>query len=105
MKYFNKTVLISGAAGLIGSEVSRYFLNLGYRVIGIDNNMRRQFFGPSGDTSGVTVELSKSISYVHNNCDIRDSEKILEIFKEYKPTFIIHTAAQPSHDLAAKIPH
>jgi CDP-paratose 2-epimerase len=105
MTKVNNTILITGAAGLIGSEVARYFLNLGYLVIGVDNNMRRQFFGPGGDTSAVAKELSKSNSYIHQNCDIRDSAKILEIFKDHKPSFIVHTAAQPSHDLAAKIPH
>lgn len=100
-----KTCLITGASGLIGSEVARYFLRLGYQVVGVDNNMRREFFGPSGDTSPTALSLSKISSYIHKNCDIRDSKKMLEIFKEYKPYCIIHTAAQPSHDLAAKIPH
>lgn len=100
-----KTCLITGASGLIGSEVARHFLKLGYQVVGVDNNMRRHFFGPGGDTSSVTQSLSQMSSYVHKDCDIRDSQKILEIFKEHKPSCIIHAAAQPSHDLAAKIPH
>jgi len=100
-----KTVLITGSSGLIGSEVSRYFLNLGYVVVGIDNNMRKFFFGEGGDTSRVAASLCKSKSYIHNKCDIRNHQQIFEIFKNHKPSFVIHTAAQPSHDLAAKIPH
>ena len=100
-----KKVLITGSSGLIGSEVSRYFLNLGYVVIGIDNNMRKIFFGEGGDTSSVTTSLCKSKDYIHNGCDIRNYQQIFEIFKTHKPSFIIHTAAQPSHDLAAKMPH
>jgi len=100
-----KTVLITGSSGLIGSEVSRYFLNLGYVVVGIDNNMRKFFFGEGGDTSSVAASLCKSKSYIHNECDIRNHQQIFEIFKNHKPSFVIHTAAQPSHDLAAKIPH
>jgi len=99
------SILITGSSGLIGSEVSKHFLKLNYRVIGIDNNMRKQFFGVSGDTSHVTKELCKNKNYIHEFCDIRDLEKIKEIFSKYQPYFIVHTAAQPSHDLAAKIPH
>ncbi len=100
-----KKILITGSSGLIGSEVSKFFLNLGYVVIGIDNNMRKTFFGPNGDTSNVTNLLLKVKNYSHENCDIRDKEKINEIFKTQKPDLIVHAAAQPSHDLAAKIPY
>ena len=105
MKNSSEVVLVTGAAGLIGSEVTRYFLALGHIVVGIDNNMRREFFGPGGDTSFVAVELSKFDSYIHQNCDIRDFEKVSSIFEKHKPSYIVHAAAQPSHDLAAKIPH
>ena len=105
MKNSSEVVLVTGAAGLIGSEVTRYFLALGHTVVGIDNNMRREFFGPGGDTSPVAVELSKFDSYIHQNCDIRDFEKVSSIFEKHKPSYIVHAAAQPSHDLAAKIPH
>jgi CDP-paratose 2-epimerase len=100
-----KSILVTGSSGLIGSEVSKFFLNLGYVVIGIDNNMRKTFFGPNGDTSNVTNLLLKVKNYSHKNCDIRDKEKINEIFKTQKPDLIVHAAAQPSHDLAAKIPY
>jgi len=100
-----KTCLVTGAAGLIGSEVARYFLDLGYKVVGIDNNMRKWFFGPSGDTEHVAESLLNNVKYFHENCDIRDRAEIERIFKQHKPDFIIHAAAQPSHDLAAKIPY
>lgn len=100
-----KSVLVTGSSGLIGSEVSKFFLNLGYVVVGIDNNMRKTFFGPNGDTSNVTNLLLKVKNYSHESCDIRDKEKINEIFKTQKPDLIVHAAAQPSHDLAAKIPY
>jgi CDP-paratose 2-epimerase len=100
-----KTILITGASGLIGSEVARFFLAAGHRVVGIDNNMRKTFFGIGGDTSSVTSELCKTPHYTHEDSDIRDFKKILEIFGIHKPDYIVHTAAQPSHDLAAKIPH
>lgn len=104
-KEIMKTCLVTGAAGLIGSEVARYFLDLGYKVVGIDNNMRKWFFGPSGDTEHVAESLLNNVKYFHENCDIRDRVEIERIFKQHKPDFIIHAAAQPSHDLAAKIPY
>jgi CDP-paratose 2-epimerase len=100
-----KKLLITGAAGLIGSEVSNYFLKLNYTVIGIDNNMRQQFFGPRGDITHVINSLLKNKQYFHESCDIRNKTQIEEIFKKHKPDFVVHAAAQPSHDLAAKIPH
>jgi len=78
---------------------------LGYSVVGLDNNMRRQFFGPDGDTSAVAEDLSQSTSYDHVDADIRDRKHIEHIFKACRPCYIVHAAAQPSHDLAAKIPH
>jgi len=100
-----KTILITGSAGLIGSEVSKFFLAKGLRVVGIDNNMRKVFFGQGGDVSNSINELVKFNNYEHHDCDIRDKQKIDDIVKNYKPDFIVHSAAQPSHDLAAKIPH
>lgn len=100
-----KKALVTGASGLIGSEVVNYFLKMGHHVIGLDNNMRMSFFGPSGDTSEVLKSLLKNDDYTHENVDIRDRRLVEEIFKKYKPDYVIHAAAQPSHDLAAKIPH
>jgi CDP-paratose 2-epimerase len=104
-KEIMKTCLVTGAAGLIGSEVARYFLDLGCKVVGVDNNMRKWFFGPNGDTEHVAESLLNNVNYFHESCDIRDRDEIERIFKQKKPDFIVHAAAQPSHDLAAKIPY
>lgn len=100
-----KTFLVTGASGLIGSEVAKFFLNLGHKVVGIDNNMRKHFFGTNGDTSFVTMQLCSYQNYTHEESDIRDFESMLGIFSKHIPDYIVHAAAQPSHDLAAKIPH
>lgn len=98
-------VLVTGSGGLIGSEVCRFFARLGHDIHGVDNNQRKSFFGPSGDTSASTTSLKKEISRFHHyGSDIRDREKISDLVKSIRPDAIIHTAAQPSHDLAAKIP-
>ncbi|MEK7060625.1 MAG: NAD-dependent epimerase/dehydratase family protein [Patescibacteria group bacterium] len=100
-----KKVLISGSAGLIGSEAVRFFCAKGFEVHGIDNNMRKYFFGADGDTSWIRKKLTKEQeSYVHHTVDIRDEKKISDIFKKNRFDLIIHTAAQPSHDWAAKEP-
>ncbi len=100
-----KCALVTGACGLIGSEVSLYFHRMGFRIVGLDNNQRAVFFGKAGDTSWVLNRLQKSIpGYTHHGVDIRDRAAILALIAEVKPSVIIHTAAQPSHDLAAAIP-
>ena len=97
--------LVTGSCGLIGSEVSLHFSRRGFRVVGIDNNQRAAFFGPSGDTSWILRRLQTTIpGYVHYNLDIRDREAILRSIAEVRPAVLIHTAAQPSHDRAAAIP-
>ncbi len=100
------SVLISGSCGLIGSEVSVFFAQQGYRVVGIDSNHRAIFFGPEGDTSWVLERLRTKIpGYRHEALDIsKDRDKLLALFAEVRPAVIIHTAAQPSHDRAAAIP-
>ncbi len=98
-------VLVTGSCGLIGSEVSTYFANQGFRVTGIDSNHRAVFFGPEGDTSWVLERLRREIpGYQHEALDIRDRDGVLDLFKRLRPDLIIHTAAQPSHDRAAAIP-
>jgi CDP-paratose 2-epimerase len=99
------TFLITGSAGLIGSEVCQAFDLLGFPVHGLDNNQRRAFFGPDGDTSWNQRRLERSLkNYVHHAIDIRDRAAVLELVRSLRPTCIVHAAAQPSHDLAAKIP-
>ncbi|SCW72580.1 CDP-paratose 2-epimerase [Paenibacillus tianmuensis] len=101
-------VVITGSAGLIGSEATEYYASLGYRVIGMDNDMRQDFFGPEGTTRWNRSRLEKNLgaNYVHYDVDIRDHHALSEIFLKYKQdiALIIHTAAQPSHDWAAREP-
>jgi CDP-paratose 2-epimerase len=100
-----KNVLVTGSAGLIGSEAVRFFCQKGWQVHGIDNNMRRYFFGKDGDTTWIRKKiLSEEKMYVHHEVDIRDEKKVRDIFSEQRFDLIIHTAAQPSHDWAAKEP-
>jgi CDP-paratose 2-epimerase len=102
-------VLVTGSAGLIGSESVRFFCDKGYTVVGIDNNMRQVFFGEDASTEWNRAKLSQDYGdkYIHYAVDIRDHEAISAIFKTYSNdiSLIIHTAAQPSHDWAAKDPY
>lgn len=105
MKKTTKTVLITGSAGLIGSEAARFFFHKGFQIIGIDNNARKYFFGLSASTDWNRLKLEKEIkNYIHYNTDIRNQNKVREIIKNHRPDLIIHAAAQPSHDWAAKEP-
>lgn len=98
-------VLVTGSCGLIGSEAVRYYDKRAELVVGIDNNMRAEFFGKDGDTTWVKNTLEVECpKYKHLSVDIRDREKIAEIVDDVRPDLIIHCAAQPSHDLAALIP-
>lgn len=100
-----KTVLVTGSNGLIGSEVCLYFGARGFSVRGIDNNQRAVFFGPQGDTRWNQQRLQHKLpSFAHHEIDIRDRAGIETLVGEIKPSVIIHTAAQPSHDRAAAIP-
>jgi CDP-paratose 2-epimerase len=103
------TVLITGSAGLIGSESVRFFAELGFTIIGIDNDMRAYFFGDSASTQWNRNQLKEKYGdrYLHYNADIREQQAIEAIFKTHAAdlTLIIHTAAQPSHDWAANEPH
>lgn len=100
--------IITGSAGLIGSEASRYFADQGMDVVGIDNNLRRKFFGNEASTAWQKKQLKKELKgrYRHVNADIRDEQKLNRIFRHYRNriSLVIHTAAQPSHDWAAKSP-
>lgn len=100
-----KSLLVTGSSGLIGSEVVTFFSELGYEIHGVDNNMRAHFFGESGDTRWNQARLiNKFKNFHHHELDIRDRNAVLNLIKEIKPSAIIHTAAQPSHDRAAAIP-
>jgi CDP-paratose 2-epimerase len=99
------TILITGSNGLIGSEMVKHFHGLGWRVHGIDNNMRADFFGPQGDTRWNQQRLLRECpAFTHHEQDIRDRGAILALVGELKPDAILHAAAQPSHDLAASRP-
>lgn len=101
-------IIITGSAGLIGSEAVRYFANHAELVVGIDNDMRRVFFGPEASTSWNQTRLEGELGgrYLHENVDIRDAAAINAIFARYGRgiSLVIHTAAQPSHDWAARDP-
>src|SRR5215203_2373953 len=100
-----KKILVTGAGGLIGSEVVRYFVQMNMEVIGIDNNMRADFFGEKGDTTWNLKNLEQQYpGFTNFTVDIRNRDKILSFIKEHKPHAIVHTAAQPSHELATSRP-
>jgi CDP-paratose 2-epimerase len=101
----SKTLLVTGSNGLIGSEVVAYFADLGWRVHGVDNNMREFFFGPAGNTRWNQQRLvSRYPEFVHHELDLRDRRGTQDLVKSTKPRAIVHCAAQPSHDLAALHP-
>ena len=99
--------IITGSAGLIGSESVIFFSELGMDVVGIDNDMRRYFFGDHASTSWNRQRLEENVPrYRHYEIDIRDNAAIERIFEHYgeQITLVIHSAAQPSHDWAAREP-
>jgi len=97
--------LVSGSSGLIGSEVAAYFHAREFVVHGADNNQREVFFGPQGSTRWNQERLQRALRrFTHHELDLRDRHGVLRLVEALKPAVIIHTAAQPSHDLAASIP-
>ena len=99
--------IVTGSAGQIGSEAVRFLSSKGFTVVGIDNDMRRRFFGDEASTAWNRLHLEQSVrGYRHHAVDIRDGSGIQEIFEEYGSDIgiIVHTAAQPSHDWAARDP-
>ncbi len=99
------TALITGSSGLVGSEMAKYLDARGWRVHGVDNNLRRDFFGEHGDTTRNLERLLASTSrFEHHHLDVRDRGGLARLVREVRPTLVVHCAAQPSHDLAAKRP-
>ena len=100
--------LITGSAGLIGSEACRKWHSEGFDIVGIDNDMRAQFFGAEASTTRTRLLLEEQLGkrYQHVAEDIRNSEAIERIFQRHGSAIevVIHTAAQPSHDWAARAP-
>ena len=100
--------IITGSAGLIGSEAVGYFIEKGLTVVGIDNDMRSKFFGKEASTAWNRDRLTSThgAKYIHESVDIRDDDAVDGLFKKYGSdiTLILHTAAQPSHDWAAREP-
>ena len=102
-----RTILVTGSAGLIGSETVQHFAREGARVVGIDNDMRAQFFGPEASTRKTRDDLVRRLKdYEHHELDIRDAKGVMDLFQKHGRHIaaIVHTAAQPSHDWAARDP-
>src|SRR6202162_1483919 len=98
-------ILVTGSSGLIGSEAVEHFDRQGHAVIGIDNNMRREFFGPPVDALWNLERLKKSRKHFsHSSLDIRDRSGLASLFRQHKFDLIVHCAGQPSHDKASEIP-
>src|SRR6516225_4340385 len=96
-----RSVIVTGSAGLIGSETVKRFAEEGLRVIGIDNDMRAAFFGPEASTRRIRDALVNQVSgYEHHDVDIRDVARLNDLFKQNAGAIaaIVHTASQPSHD-------
>jgi CDP-paratose 2-epimerase len=104
-RFENMRVLVTGSSGLIGSEAVEHFDRQGYEVTGVDNNMRRVFFGPQGDTLWNLERLKRVTKrFTHAALDIRDRPGLKELFRMQRFDLIVHCAAQPSHDKAKEIP-
>jgi len=103
----HELVIVTGSAGLIGSETVKRFAKDGARVVGIDNDMRKEFFGPEASTKKTRDDLVANVRrYEHHNIDIRDTRAVTELFKKCRRNIaaVVHTASQPSHDWAARDP-
>ncbi len=100
--------LVTGSAGLIGSETCKRFHAGGFDVVGMDNDMRARFFGAEASTASTRVRLEQSLkNYRHQDMDIRDNDAVNALFAKLGSSIkaVVHTAAQPSHDWAAREPH
>jgi CDP-paratose 2-epimerase len=100
-----QTILVTGSSGLIGSEAVQHFDRQGHAVHGIDNNMRRVFFGEAGDTTWNLNRLRQSTAnFTPHDLDVRDRAALDQLFRTHRFDLVIHCAAQPSHDKAREIP-
>src|SRR5437588_1255868 len=102
-----QTIIVTGSSGLIGSETAKRFAQKGLRIVGIDNDMRAQFFGAEASTKTTRDELVKELrEYEHHDLDIRNAKSINALFAKHRGTIraVVHTASQPSHDWAAREP-
>lgn len=102
-----QTVIVTGSAGLVGSETVRHYAGQGWRVIGVDNDLRASFFGAEASTAWQRDALCRQFpAYTHVSADIRDPQAMDRLFGEYnrETSLVVHTAAQPSHDWAASDP-
>src|SRR6266542_2594806 len=102
-----RTIIVTGSSGLIGSETVKRFAKEASHVVGIDNDMRSQFFGAEASTKKTRDHLIANVrGYDHYDLDIRDASAVAKLFKSYsgKIDAIVHTASQPSHDWAARDP-
>src|ERR1041384_4318723 len=100
-----RAALVTGSAGLIGSETVKRFAQEGARVVGIDNDMRAQFFGAEASTKETRDDLIANVpSYEHHDLDIRNASAVAELFKRHRDKIdaVVHTASHPSHDWAAR---
>src|SRR5438034_10575108 len=96
-----RTIIVTGSAGLIGSETVRRFGKDGARVVGIDNDMRAQFFGPEASTRKTRDDLIASVrGYQHHNINIRDMGAVTKLIKQHRGTIndVVHNVSKPSHD-------
>ena len=101
----DKTLVVTGSSGLVGSEAVAYFAERGCRVLGIDNNARQDFFGRAGDTRPTLARLLEAVPrFEHVGLDITDRRAVLEFMQHARPDAVIHCAGQPSHDLAKSRP-
>jgi CDP-paratose 2-epimerase len=99
--------IVTGSSGLIGSETAKFLDGQGLEVVGIDNDMRRYFFGREASTDWNTRQLQRTLKrFEHHATDVRDAEAVGKIFQRYgrDVSLVVHTAAQPSHDWAAREP-
>jgi CDP-paratose 2-epimerase len=101
-----KTVIVTGSGGLIGKETVEFFLRKGFKVVGIDNNQRKYFFGDDGSVEDNILDLRSHENYFHRDVDIRKFLSVKKIFSDFSSDIVcvIHCAAQPSHDWAVKNP-